>query len=66
MFLEYNWTVCRYQPRFHDQFIDIRGWRSFADMREAVSVLNECGLTVGRKTASRTWEIIPVPENTNA
>jgi hypothetical protein len=60
MYLEYNWTACCYQPRFGERFIDVRGWRSFADMREAVSVLNKCGLTVGRKTASRTWEIVSI------
>ena len=62
MYMEYNLVTCRYMPRFGNRFIHIRGHYSFADMRQAVSVLKECGLAIGKKTASRTWEIIPLEQ----
>ncbi len=58
MYLEYNWTACCYQPRFGDVFISINGFRSYQDMRQAVQELRVMGLDVGKKTASRTWEIV--------
>lgn len=57
MFLEYDWTYSVYRPRFGDVFISVDGYRSFADMREAVEVLRGRGLRVGKKTASRSWKI---------
>jgi hypothetical protein len=58
MFLELNWTANIYQPRFGSHFTDIRGWRSFASLKEARDVLAMCGLELGKKTDSRTWEIV--------
>lgn len=58
MYLEYDWTAMVYRPRFGDTFIDVRGWRSFDCKREAVDVLYTCGLVLGKKTDSRTWEIV--------
>ena len=58
MYLEYDWTSMVYRPRFGDTFIDVRGWRSFDCKREAVDVLDTCGLVLGKKTDSRTWEIV--------
>jgi hypothetical protein len=58
MYLEYDWTSMVYRPRFGDTFIDVRGWHSFDCKREAVDVLDTCGLVLGKKTDSRTWEIV--------
>lgn len=57
MFLEYNWTACRYQPRFGDTFTDIRGERGWDSLDDAKAALEAAGLKLGRKTASRTWAI---------
>jgi hypothetical protein len=58
MFLEYNWTCLCWQPRLGSTFIDVRGERSWPTLKEAKAALEAAGLTLGRKTASRTWEII--------
>jgi hypothetical protein len=58
MFLEFNWTANVYQPRFGYTFTDVRGWRSFDSLEEARYVLSTCGMRLGRKTDSRTWEIV--------
>lgn len=62
MFLEYDPAFLVYRPRFGQVFTDVRGWRSFASLQEARDVLSSCGLRLGRKTDSRTWEIIAVEE----
>jgi hypothetical protein len=58
MFLEYNWTAQVYQPRFGDSFTSVNGFRSFESIEEAKQVLGWCRLKLGKKTDSRTWEII--------
>jgi hypothetical protein len=58
MFLEYDWAFNVYRPRFGDTFIDVRGERSWESLNAAKSALNLCGLKLGRKTDSRTWEIV--------
>jgi hypothetical protein len=58
MFLEYNWTACCYQARFGDTFTDIRGERSWNSFNEAKAAIEAAGLKIGRKTDSRTWEIV--------
>jgi len=57
MFLEFDWTFSVYRPRLGYVFTDVDGYRSFADLAEAVAVLRRCGLRLGRKTDSRTWAI---------
>lgn len=58
MYLEYDWTFDVYRPRFGHVFTDVRGARSFATMAEAKACLAHAGLRLGRKTDSRTWEIV--------
>ena len=58
MYLEYNWTACVYQPRLGRVFTAINGWRSFESLAIAELELSIVGLKLGRKTDSRTWEII--------
>jgi hypothetical protein len=58
MYLEYDWTFNVYRPRFGDSFISFRGHRSFESIDEVKQVLGSCGLKLGRKTDSRTWEIV--------
>ena len=60
MFLEFNWTAGVYQGRLGATFTAIGGCRSFASLEEAKAVLNSCGLILGRKTDSRTWEILSI------
>lgn len=57
MYLEYNWTFCRWQARFGSTFTDIRGERSFASLADAKAALKAAGLKLGRKTDSRTYAI---------
>ena len=58
MYLEFDWTFNVYRPRFGDTFITINGQRSFESKGEAVVVLAHHKLKLGKKTDSRTWEII--------
>ena len=58
MFLEYDWTYGVFRPRFGHTFIDFRGWRSFSTLEEAKEIIGYAGLSLGKKTDSRTWEII--------
>ncbi len=60
MYLEYNWTACCFQPRFGRTFIDINGRRSYENIHVARDELELVGLTLGKKTDSRTWEIVAV------
>ena len=60
MYLEYDWTFNVYRPRFGASFTDVRGERSWESMSAAKWALKLCGLKVGRKTDSRTWEIIAI------
>jgi hypothetical protein len=58
VFLEYDWTFGCYRPRFGQTFTGIRGVTFFNSLKEARSFLAGCGLALGRKTDSRTWQII--------
>lgn len=58
MFLEFNWTAGVYQPRFGQTFTDIDGQRSFDSLADAKAALLAKGLKLGKKTDSRSWEII--------
>ena len=58
MFLEFNWTANVYQPRFGDSFTSVNGWRSFETLEQAKAELAYCHLKLGKKTDTRTWEII--------
>jgi hypothetical protein len=58
MFLEYNWTFGCFQPRFGGCFTAVNGWRSFATLDDAKFELGIVGLRLGRKTGTRTWEIV--------
>jgi hypothetical protein len=58
MFLEYDWTFGCYRPRFGRIFTGIRGVTCYNSLKEARSHLASIGLKLGRKTDSRTWEII--------
>lgn len=57
LYLEYDWMVDCYRPRFGSTFIDWNGQRSFETLQEAREVLARSNCIVGRKTDSRTWEI---------
>lgn len=58
MFLEYDWSFGVYRPRFGQAFTDFRGHRSFDTLVEAQHVIESAGCKLGRKTDSRTWEIV--------
>lgn len=58
MYLEFDWTFNVYRPRFGKTFTDIRGIRSYDHFEEVKAHLAQCGLKLGRKTDSRTWEIV--------
>lgn len=58
MYLEHDWTFNVYRVRFGSTFIDWRGYRSFASRKEAHYILALTGNHIGRKTDSRTWEIV--------
>ena len=58
MYLEFDWTFNVYRPRFGDTFIDVRGVRSWESLKDAKWDLAVCKLKLGKKTDSRTWEII--------
>lgn len=57
MYLEYDWTFGLYRPRFGDHFTGIRGVTFYSTLKEAREHLWQCGLALGRKTDSRTWQI---------
>jgi hypothetical protein len=61
MFLEFDWMVGVYKPRFGTTFTDVDGHRSFECLEDARYALATCNLMLGRKTDSRTWEIIVIP-----
>lgn len=58
MHLEYDWTFNVYRPRFMGTFIDIGGERSFETIEHARLALLSRGLKLGKKTDTRTWEIV--------
>lgn len=58
MYLEYDWTFGIFRPRFGDTFTGIRGVTFYDTMKQAKEHLASCGLALGKKTDSRTWEII--------
>lgn len=60
MYLEYDWTSGVYRPRFGSVFTDFRGWYSFGSLKEAREVLTQCGCRLGRKTDTRSWQILSV------
>jgi hypothetical protein len=58
MYLEYDWTFGCFRPRFGDTFTGIRGVTSYNSLKEARKHLASCDLALGRKTDTRTWEIV--------
>ena len=58
MFLEYNWTAGVYQFRFGHVWLDVVGYRSAETLDEARYILGLAKLKLGKKTDSRTWEVI--------
>ena len=60
MYLEYDWSFMCYRPRFGTQFTDVRGERYWITRADACEALLNAGLKLGRKTASRVWEIVAV------
>ena len=59
MYLEYDWSFMVWRPRFGQTFIDVRGARYWPTRRDAAEALAAANLRLGRKTASRTYEILP-------
>lgn len=60
MYLEYDWAFGVYRPRFGDTFTGIRGVTFYESLPAAKKHLAQCGLSLGRKTDTRTWQIISV------
>lgn len=58
MYAEYDWTYGVYRVRFGHTFIDFRGYRSFSSKEELTQVLEWANCRLGRKTDSRSWEIV--------
>jgi len=58
MFLEYDWTFNVYRPRLGDVFTSWRGWQSFESFEQAQYEIEAAGCKIGRKTDTRTWEIV--------
>lgn len=63
MYLEYDWMIGVFRPRFGDTFTKIRDESSYSTMKEARQHLKACGLKVGRRTDTRTWEIVRSEED---
>lgn len=61
MYLEYDWTFGCFRPRFGRVFTGIRGVTYYNNMNEAKEHLRQCGLRLGKKTDTRTWEIVSAP-----
>lgn len=63
MFVEYDPVAMVFRCRFGpDTFTDWRGVRSLPSLMDWRAHLEPHGFTIGRKTASRSWEIVAVPE----
>lgn len=58
MFVEYDWSFNVYRFRFGQVFTDILGYRYADSMADAKLILAQAKLKLGRKTDSRTWEIV--------
>lgn len=58
MYLEYDWTFDCYRPRLGEVFTSVNGWRSFESLDDAKWNLAVCKLALGKKTDSRTWQIV--------
>lgn len=64
LFIEFDWSFEVYRFRIGaDNFTDFRGWRSFPSLRDWRDALRPHGLKIGRKTDTRTWEVIQVSAN---
>jgi len=64
MYLEYDWTYGVYRSRFGSVWTAIRGVSSWDSLKDAKFDLDRAGLALGRKTDTRTWEIVPCAELT--
>ena len=60
MFLEFDWTYGVYRARFGSVWTDIRGVSTWDNLKDVKFDLERAGLKLGRKTDSRTWEIVAV------
>ena len=58
MYLEYDWTFDVYRPRFGHTFTEWRGQRSFETLEDVKHAFSLSRCKLGRKTDSRTWEIV--------
>lgn len=58
LFIEYDWTFGVYRFRIGQNFTDFRGVRYFETLKEWRAFLAEAHCRVGKKTDSRTWEVI--------
>lgn len=57
--IEYDYPHGVYRPRVGSVFTTFNGVATFDTLAEADAVLSSAGLRIGRKTDSRTWEIVP-------
>lgn len=58
-YLEYDWTYDVYRFRFGDRFTSFQGWQSFHTKADAEYVLRQAGCKLGKKTDTRTWQVLP-------
>jgi hypothetical protein len=58
MYLEYDWTSMVFRLRLGEVWTDLDGVRSFDSLQEVRAALGRKGLKLGRKTDTRTWEVV--------
>jgi hypothetical protein len=58
MYVEFNWTANVYQFRFGHTFTSVGGFHSAEDLEGVRWILSTCKLKLGKKTDTRTWEIL--------
>lgn len=60
-YIEYDWMVGVYRFRIGQSFTDFQNVRSLPSRKEWREFLKPHGFKLGRKTDSRTWEIVRIP-----
>jgi len=58
MFVEYDWTFGLYRIRFGSVWTSFRDVSSWESLRDVKFDLERGGCRLGRKTDSRTWEVV--------
>ena len=58
MFVEYDWTYNVYCFRHGENWTAFRGYRHLETLKDVKTLLECAGCKLGRKTDSRTWEIV--------